>query len=162
MNKKLLKIIMVVLIIIVIFLFDQVSKITIDTNYALGESKEIIKNFFSLTYVRNTGAAFSILSGKVNLILLVSFFILFYLIYEMVLYFKYTDLIFLLSFLIGGMLGNLYDRLFLGYVRDFFDFNILGYNFPIFNISDIFVVISAIFIVLLFIFKGDYHENKSK
>ena len=162
MNKKVIKTILVLLIVISIFMLDQISKMAIETNYNLGDTKEIISGFFSLTYARNTGAAFSILSGRVNLILMISFFILFYLVYEIVIYFKYSNLVYLLSFLVGGMLGNLFDRVALGYVRDFFDFNIFGYNFPIFNISDIFVVISAIGIIILLLTKGEYNGNKNK
>lgn len=161
MSKKIVKIILIILIIVSVFLFDQITKLVMDANYNLGDSKEIIKNFFNLTYVVNTGAAFSILNGKVNLIILISFFILFYLFYEIITYFKYTNYIFLLSFLIGGMLGNLCDRLFLGYVRDFFDFNIFNYKFPVFNVSDIFVVISAFFIII-FALRGGFNEKRSK
>ena len=58
------------------------------------------------------------------------------------------------SLLLGGILGNLYDRIFIGYVIDFFDFTIFDYNFAIFNLADSFIVI-AIILFIIDTFWGD-------
>jgi signal peptidase II len=66
------------------------------------------------------------------------------------------------SLLIGGLLGNLVDRIIFGYVRDFFDFYIFGYDFPIFNVADIGVVVGILILIILII-KGDLvNEDRSK
>lgn len=90
-----------------------------------------------ITYVQNTGAAWSILEGKMLFFYLVSIIA----VIAMVLYFKslkenqYLSKIGIVL-MISGTLGNFIDRLTLGYVRDFLDFIIFGYDFPIFNIAD--------------------------
>lgn len=162
MKKEIPKIIIVIIIVISIFTLDQFTKSLIEKRLELGESYIIIKDFFKLTYVRNTGAAFSILSGKVNLLILTTWGILFYLIYEMYLGFKKFLLPYFFSILIGGLLGNLYDRVILGYVRDFLDFKIFNYDFAIFNVSDMFLVIGTFLLIILFLTKGDVYENNSK
>ena len=65
------------------------------------------------------------------------------------------------SFLIGGILGNLFDRIYNGYVIDFLDFRLFGYNFPIFNFADIFIVIGA-FLLIIDLIRSDFFENRSK
>ena len=60
---------------------------------------------------------------------------------------------------VGGMTGNLMDRWLFGYVRDFFDFQIFHYNYPIFNIADIAIVIGIILLVIA-ILKGEDHREK--
>lgn len=148
-------------IIIIIFLIDQISKIIINSTFNLNESVSIIKNFFSLTYTHNYGAAFGIFGGKTIFILIVSFIILAYLLFEL---FKHQRGSKILNtgiiFLIGGLLGNLVDRIFLGYVRDFLDFNLFGFDFAIFNIGDTFIVIGAALFFLGAILE-DRHENKN-
>ena len=54
----------------------------------------------------------------------------------------------------GGIIGNLLDRVLFGYVRDFFNFYIIGYDFPVFNVADIFIVL-GVFILIISILKGE-------
>ena len=61
--------------------------------------------------------------------------------------------------LLGGIIGNLIDRLIFGYVRDFLDFRIFNYNFPIFNISDICICL-GIFLIIIKTIKEDKNDNK--
>ncbi len=145
-----------------IFLLDQISKFIIMKSLELNETIKVIGNFFRITYVHNYGAAFGILDGKTIIIVLVSLVILLYLIYELFFHKKSNLMVRLSSaMIIAGLLGNLVDRLYFGYVRDFFDFNIFGYNFAIFNIGDVAIVVGA-FLYLLGAFLEDRSENKDK
>lgn len=130
-------------------LIDQIIKYVISFNMGLNQTIEIIPNFFNITYVENKGAAFSILSGNRLFLILISFLAL-NIIYFMFIYnkkLKNKDCI-LYGLLIGGIIGNLVDRILYGYVIDYLDFNIFGYNYPIFNLADILIVISVILIVI--------------
>lgn len=143
-------------------LFDQLIKngLLFFMNY--GQSITIIKNFFNITLIGNTGAAFSILSSNTILLIIISVVVL------NVLYFFFIKGKTLTDFeqvsyglLIGGILGNLIDRILRMQVVDYLDFNIFGYNFPVFNLADIVIVISMILIVIQII-KGDKNEVSSK
>lgn len=130
--------------IIVILLIDLLSKHIVMKTISLNESIDIIKNFFRLTYTHNDGAAFGIFGGKTIFILIVSFFVLSYLLFELFRNKKANRTIDLgITLIIGGLLGNLIDRLYFGYVRDFLDFKIFNYDFAIFNIGDTAIVIGA-------------------
>lgn len=147
--------------IIIIFLIDQITKIIINSTFHINESITIIKNFFSLTYTHNYGAAFGIFGGKTFFILIISFIILGYLLFELFKHKRGNKLLNIgLTLLIGGLLGNLVDRIYLGYVRDFLDFNIFGWDFAIFNIGDTAIVIGAILFLINIIMEGRY-ENKN-
>lgn len=148
---------------LVLVLIDQIIKFLITNVIELHESIIVIKSFFNLTYVRNTGAAWSILSGNTLLLILISIvalvLIYFYLIKD-----KDLNEIDIVSYgmLIGGIVGNLIDRILYGYVIDYFDFKIFNYNFPIFNMADILIVLSVIIIGISLIV-GEYHEqNRNK
>ena len=135
----------------IIFVFiDQLSKGIINLLMNLNQSIDIIPNFFRLTYVRNTGAAFSILSGSRWLFVILSIvslnIIYRYFIYDKELGKKDTIIYSLLQ---AGIIGNLIDRVLFGYVIDFFDFNIFGYEFAIFNVADIFIVVSIILLIIV-------------
>lgn len=147
--------------IITLFL-DQISKIIAGLYLTLNESKIIIKNFFSLTYVYNDGAAWSILNNQRFLLIIIGIASLF-IIYSYIKDFKENrrnNLAF--GLLIGGILGNLLDRLFLGYVRDFLDFYIFGYNYPIFNIGDSAIFIGVILLVVAVVKGEDYGSSSRK
>lgn len=156
MNKK-------ILIMTIIFLgLDQVSKIIIDSTLKMSETINVIPGFFYLTRVNNTGAAFSILEGKTVLLSLVSLGAIIVLIKYMN-EFKKTILGNIsFSLLLGGIFGNLIDRVFLGSVRDFLKFDIFGYEAPVFNIADSCIVIGVLLLIIC-VFRGDDKvENSSK
>ena len=108
-----------------------------------GESIVMIRDFFSLTYVRNTGAAFGFLATA-NPSFRVPFFLVVPIVAMVVLGFLYRDLpkdakwrATALGLVSGGAIGNLIDRVRLGYVVDFLDFHYQSvYYFPAFNIAD--------------------------
>lgn len=134
---------------IVFLVIDIVSKIVVSNLMEVHESIMVINDFFYITYVRNTGAAWSILADKTWLIIFISLiivgFIGFYVYrnrpkskFEIVGY----------SMILAGAIGNLTDRIILGYVIDFLDFYIFGYSYPIFNLADTFIVIGVLLLVI--------------
>ena len=143
--------------ILVICLFiDQLIKNIIVNVLSIGGSISVIRNFFNITYVRNSGAAFSILESNTILLIFISIFALIFI-------FKYISKDNLSSFeyvlygiLSGGICGNLFDRIVYKSVIDYLDFNIFGYNFPIFNFADTLIVISMFLIILTM--KDDKNE----
>ena len=139
---------------IIIFIIDQISKVTISSYIGLNSSIRVIKNFFYLTYTNNTGASFGILKNSRVLLIILSIIVLLILL-RYISTFKETKYNILgLGFLMGGIIGNLLDRVLFGYVRDFFNFYIIGYDFPVFNVADIFIVL-GVFILIISILKGE-------
>lgn len=143
MKKKLL------VIVLFCILIDQISKILIINNLEVNTGFNIIKSFFSIIYVRNTGAAWGFFSSGTMILAFLSMTFLFLAI-KYVFEMKSISKLSVISFgmLIGGITGNLIDRLVRGFVIDFFSFDLFGYNFPIFNLADSFIVISIILIVI--------------
>lgn len=140
---------------------DQIIKVIVITNMSLYDSVSVINNFFNITYVRNTGAAWSILSGNTMLLSVISLvalvLIYFYCIKDKKLT-KFETLSY--GLLIGGTFGNLVDRIFYGYVIDYLDFKIFSYNFPVFNLADICIVIGVILICISLI--GGELDDRTK
>ena len=134
---------------IILFVIDLVTKILITNFMRVGDQIKIIPNFFSIMYVRNTGAAFSILENSRFFFIIAGILVLIF-IYLFLVRNKTLNmyLIICYSMLIGGIIGNLYDRIVYGYVVDFLSFNIFGYYFPVFNIADSFIVISIILLII--------------
>ena len=156
-----MKTLKILLIIISIFLLDRFTKVLVINNLTLGESLSVIDGFFNITYVNNHGAAFGILDGKVIFIVIVSVLIFAYLIYEIRKDSHSKLIITSISFVIGGLLGNLFDRVVYGHVIDFFDFNFFGYDFAIFNVGDAFIVIGTILLAIGFLLE-ERNANKDK
>lgn len=106
----------------------------------------------NLTYAQNTGAAFNILSDFNKILayfaIVVIFVVFLYLIHNINSTNKRS--LFILSLFTAGIFGNLYERLTLGYVRDFFEFTFV--DFPIFNISDIYITVSVIAFIIAILF----------
>ena len=145
-----------------IFIIDQLSKSIISTYLKLNQSIEVIKDFFYLRYINNTGASWGILSNSRILLIILSLIAIIILIRYMY-SFKETKLNYIgFGFLLGGILGNLSDRLLHGYVKDFLDFIIFNYDFPVFNIADIFIVLGVIILIISIIRGEDKNGSSSK
>lgn len=140
----------IVLLSLIPFLIDQIFKLMI-TLY-IKDSIDIIPNVLRLTYVTNTGAAWNILDNHLIIISLISIFSIIFLLSYMGKFKlnKRNKLAFILLY--GGIISNLFDRIFHGYVIDYIDFNI---NFPIFNLADSFIVIGIILLIIAILKKED-------
>lgn len=139
----------IIILSIIFFLIDLISKIIIKESLFLGQSIKVINNFFNITYVRNTGAAFSILSKHTYLLVFVSIFIITLVLYYINKNKPKTKIEYIsYSMILGGAVGNLYDRIVYGYVIDFLDFLIFGYEYPIFNLSDSFIFIGVLILIV--------------
>ena len=133
-----------ILISILIILFDQFTKNIININHKSLINTDLI--FFSIDYVKNYGAAFNILSGSRIFLSTISIIITMFLIYFILNKKNLSNLDLLsYSFILGGTIGNGFDRLTKGYVIDFINLSFI--NFPVFNIADISINIGLIFIV---------------
>jgi signal peptidase II len=135
---------------LVVIVLDQISKLWVVGEFFYGESREVT-SFFNLVLAHNTGAAFSMLAEAGGWqrvffvgIALVASGVIAYLLHK-----HRTESRFCLavSGILGGALGNLIDRVRLGYVVDFLDFHALGYHWPAFNVADMAITGGAILIV---------------
>lgn len=140
-------------------LIDQILKLLA---YFFLDEIEIIPNFFHLTYVENRGAAWGILDNNRLILVIVSVITLL----VISKYLKSEVNISKLSIasygmLIGGIFGNLMDRVFRGYVIDFLNFNIFGYDFPVFNIADILIVL-GVSLMVIEVLGVSFHGNNRK
>lgn len=140
------------ILIIILFLFiDQLIKFLVASNMYVGQSITIISNFFKITYVTNDGAAFNLFSGNIIFLIIIAILVIFYIIKNIKTLEKKEKYIY--SILIAGILGNLIDRIFRGFVIDYIDFRIFGYDMAIFNFADICIVCSCILLVLMEVIK---------
>lgn len=142
-------------------LIDQLVKNILINIMEVGKSITIIKNFFSITFVMNDGAAFSLLKSKTFFLIMTSFIVIVFIIN----YLKKSNSVKKVEYviygvLLGGIIGNLIDRILYKSVIDYLDFNIFSNPFPVFNFADICIVISIIIITIL-TFKGEENGNKS-
>lgn len=136
---------------IVLLIADQLAKYTITQNFLYGEYINIFPGL-DFTLVHNTGAAFSFLSDAGGwqrwlflIISLAASIVLIVWLYRLKAsqFFLSTSL----ALILGGALGNLYDRIFLGYVIDFIDFYYGMYHWPVFNIADASITLGAVFLI---------------
>ena len=131
----------------IFLIIDQAIKIFLSTKMVLGQTNIIIKEFLNITYVHNTGAAFSLFSGNRWLLVFIGVFATICLLVYIAKLVHLTDFdVFSYSLLLGGVLGNLVDRVFRGHVVDYISLNIFDYHFPIFNFADMCIVVGIILI----------------
>jgi len=162
--NRLVKILPFYWVTLIVIGLDQITKFLVRSSLELGEIIEITPKFFWLTYVQNTGAAFSFSLGSpvINRI----FFIIISIIATCLIIFlsaksKNRFEIFSFALILGGAIGNLIDRIFLGSVTDFIwcDFpDIIMRRWPVFNLADSSIVIA----IFLMIFTTFFHSKTNE
>ncbi len=154
------------LLIVTIILSDQFSKGATQSNFKLGEVKEVIPNLFNLTYVRNSGVAFSFgadFPDWARMILfkilpIIACFYFLYLIWET--RHKSFRQCLAFSLIFAGAVGNIIDRVTLDYVVDMFDFYQGTWHFATFNVADASISIAGAILVLDWII--EFKDSKKK
>lgn len=144
---------------------DQISKVQIMQSMRLHESIPVIQEFFSLTYIRNPGAAFGLLASSGQTFRLVFFGLtsVFALGLLGMIFFRLRqdDWVGQLSIagILGGAIGNLLDRVRFGEVIDFLDFYVNGYHWPAFNVADAAISVGVFFLILHFALEKKEEEG---
>lgn len=114
----------------------------------------VLQDVFHLTYLENTGAAFGILPGQRWLFIVLKVLVSIAIVYLLIRLQNENKLFRIgLTFVLGGAVGNLIDRIRFGYVVDMFDFTLI--NYPVFNIADTSVIVGVILLGYYLIFLGD-------
>lgn len=138
-----------------VILLDRVSKLWIVAHIPSGHAIVVIPRVFRLTHVLNTGAAFSMFEGSAspNLVrnLLIGFsvvavVVVLFLLWRMGRAMSLTSIA--LALILGGAIGNLYDRMRFSYVVDFLEVHIIHYHWPDFNVADSCIVVGACLLLL--------------
>lgn len=143
------------------FVIDLITKSVIEYSLKLSESIVIFKSFFSLTKVHNTGASFGFLSGNNLLLIIIGIIVLLMIITIQKDFIINIRNILAFSMIYAGILGNILNRIIYGYVIDMFDFKMFGYNYPVFNFADVFIVLGIILLMIAIIKKEDSNESSS-
>lgn len=144
----------IIIIGIFLLMIDIITKLLIDYSFNLMETRTIIMNFFSITKIYNDGASWNLLAGHRIILILISIVMLGILFYYQSKFLLNERNVLAFGLLYSGILGNLIDRIFYGYVIDFLDLTIFGYDFPVFNFADICIVL-GIFLLIVAIYKKE-------
>lgn len=145
-----------IVILLSVIVIDQLTKLWAFSYDSL--NIEIIKNFFYIGQVKNTGAAWGILSGNMVIFFIVTLIAIYFIVdiyrksKERPWYFNVA-----LMLVLAGAIGNFIDRMTLGYVRDFFDFYIFSYDFPLFNVADSALVVGVI-VIIYYIIRNPHED----
>lgn len=144
-----------------IILSDQISKYIIRSSFKLYEQVDVIKGFFRITYTKNNGAVWGFFSGHKSPLITMLITLLAILALGIVIYLfiksktiNKTEIL-ALSFIAGGAIGNIIDRISLGYVVDFIEIYIKQYSWPIFNIADSFISVGIIILIFSILKNGE-------
>ncbi len=149
---------MPIILIALLTALDQFTKFVITSSMELYESKPVIKDVFAITYIQNRGVAWGMFQGGIPVFVVMTVVVLlvcFYLLHKIENKRKFLPVRYTVILLVAGAIGNMIDRIKLGYVVDFLSFELI--NFPVFNVADIYVVVSMIimFILLLFVYSNE-------
>lgn len=146
--------------IVVLVSADQFSKFLIAKNIIENKQIILIKNFFNITYVKNFGAGFSILQNQTIFLVVITIIAIVFVTYLLIKSKNneaFNRVCYLL--IIGGAIGNLIDRLTLGYVVDFLDFYIFTYDFPVFNLADCFLTVGCFLLIISILLENKRGKN---
>lgn len=162
-KKNVIKICVMLGIFVILFALDLVTKYVFDAKLSGGESVTVIPHLFNFKLVHNYGAAWGMMAGKqVFLIVLSLVFLAIFVVYFIKEKNKSWLFVVTFAFLAAGCVGNLYDRMILGYVRDFIQFDFWK-SFPIFNFADVFlcvgVVLFAIYLIIYWVKNSKNKQN---
>lgn len=138
---------------VILLAIDQLTKLWAVSSLQINGPIPIIKNVLELFYVENRGAAFGIMQNKQWFFLIITVVVLLALLYLFPRIPKerhYRGLRLCLYFIGAGAIGNMIDRIFRKYVVDFIYFKLI--DFPVFNVADIYVTVSAVLIIILIVF----------
>ena len=151
MSKKISKIIYLIVCFVFFLISDLYLSDLLVKNITRGYA--FSSNIISLNYVKNTGAAFSILHDSREFLIILSVVALAVIFWYILKHIKSISMkaIFFVSILAAGIAGNLHERIIFGYVRDFFELKFV--DFPVFNISDIFINIGVLALIILILLK---------
>ena len=141
---------------ILIFLLDIITKYAAEVSLKLIDTIPLWKNVFHLTYVENRGIAFGMFSGERVIFIVVTILVLAMLavIYAKTKQAQRTRFMkYAMVLIMGGAIGNLFERLIKGYVVDFLDFRLI--HFPVFNVADIAVCVGAGLLMIHFLLTED-------
>lgn len=160
-NNKIMAVIPLILIALLISI-DQFLKFVIVSNFKLGEARAVIKDVFEITYIQNRGIAWGMFQGKKLVFIILTLVALVgcaYIYNNIKTKSRFLPLRICLIFLISGAVGNMIDRIKLGYVIDFLYFKLI--DFPVFNFADICVTLSmlVIFVLLIFVYSDDEFDE---
>lgn len=136
----------ILLITLFIILLDQLTKYMISKYMEVYQSIPLIKNVLYITYSQNTGAGFGILKGWNAILIFVSLVIIGVILFYFDRIIKEKQIHVPTALILGGAIGNLIDRILLGYVIDFIDFRV----WPAFNIADSCITIGALWLIVYF------------
>ena len=140
---------------------DQYTKYFISANYALAESHGFIPGIIDITYVRNTGAAWGMLSDRTWLLISITAVVML-VCFALILKYgtKNKFLFWAMILVLSGGVGNMIDRIFHGFVVDFLHFTFWP-EFPVFNLADCAIVSGAVLLAVYFVISL-YGEQKEK
>ena len=133
----------------ILFLLDQLVKIIIINLMIEYDKIKIIPNFFTICFVKNKGAAFSILENNTFFLIIISILFIIFINKMIKKEETFTTLnATSLGMILGGVFGNLLDRIIYHSVIDYLSFKIFNYNFPIFNLADIFITVGSFLLLI--------------
>jgi signal peptidase II len=150
---------------VAVVLLDRLSKWLVETRLDLHDTVNLIPGFFRVTHVQNKGAAFGLFAETTSewrVTILVMFSVVALIVVAGLLWKNHHSMVTTgigLSLILGGAVGNLWDRLVAGHVVDFLDFYVGTYHWPAFNVADSAIVSGALLLIAEILFAHTTDET---